>query len=140
MTRGPKKHHKRLNAPNHWMLDKLGGIFGPKPSSGPHRTRECLPLIMIIRNRLKYALNGREVTTILVQRLVKIDGNIRTDATYPVGFNDVIEILRTNEYFRLLLDSKGRYVLHRISRQEAAYKLCRVQKIISANKGIPFIT
>ena len=27
MTRGPKKHMKRLNAPSHWMLDKLGGIF-----------------------------------------------------------------------------------------------------------------
>lgn len=27
MTRGPKKHMKRLNAPHHWMLDKLGGIF-----------------------------------------------------------------------------------------------------------------
>ena len=27
MVRGPKKHMKRLNAPSHWMLDKLGGIF-----------------------------------------------------------------------------------------------------------------
>lgn len=24
---GPKKHLKRLNAPKHWMLDKLSGIF-----------------------------------------------------------------------------------------------------------------
>ena len=27
MVRGPKKHLKRLNAPYHWMLDKLSGIF-----------------------------------------------------------------------------------------------------------------
>lgn len=27
MPRGPKKHLKRLNAPKHWMLDKLGGVF-----------------------------------------------------------------------------------------------------------------
>lgn len=27
MVRGPKKHYKRINAPKHWMLDKLGGIF-----------------------------------------------------------------------------------------------------------------
>jgi len=25
--RGPKKHLKRINAPKHWMLDKLGGVF-----------------------------------------------------------------------------------------------------------------
>jgi ribosomal protein S4E len=30
MVRGPKKHMKRLNAPSHWMLDKLGGIFVSK--------------------------------------------------------------------------------------------------------------
>lgn len=26
-VRGPKKHMKRLHAPKHWMLDKLGGVF-----------------------------------------------------------------------------------------------------------------
>lgn len=26
-ARGPKKHLKRLNAPKHWMLDKLTGVF-----------------------------------------------------------------------------------------------------------------
>jgi ribosomal protein S4E len=25
----------------------------PKPSQGPHKTRECLPLLLILRNRLK---------------------------------------------------------------------------------------
>ncbi|MCL7037665.1 hypothetical protein MKW94_001298, partial [Papaver nudicaule] len=36
-ARGLKKHLKRLNAPKHWMLDKLGGAFAPKPSYGPHK-------------------------------------------------------------------------------------------------------
>lgn len=25
---------KRLNCPKHWMLDKLGGVFAPKPAAG----------------------------------------------------------------------------------------------------------
>jgi len=33
MARGPKMHLKRLNAPKHWMLDKLGGVWAPRPSS-----------------------------------------------------------------------------------------------------------
>lgn len=128
MPRGPKKHLKRLNAPSHWMLDKLGGVFAPKPSPGPHKQRECLPLTVLLRNRLKwvpahgwhdlcaaafaachmrlvsratasslevktkhalqqltvvlsaaprYALTGREVTAILMQRHVKVDGKVR---------------------------------------------------------------
>ena len=37
MARGPKKHMKRLRAPKHWMLDKLTGVFAPRPSTGPYR-------------------------------------------------------------------------------------------------------
>ena len=86
MARGPKRHLKRLNAPKHWMLDKLGGVWAPRPSTGPHKLRECLPLIILLRNRLKYALNTKEVKYILMQRLVKVDGKARTDKTYPSGF------------------------------------------------------
>lgn len=28
-------------------------LQAPKPSAGPHKTRECLPLLLILRNRLK---------------------------------------------------------------------------------------
>ncbi|KAF9344065.1 40S ribosomal protein S4, X isoform, partial [Mortierella sp. AD094] len=51
-ARGPKKHLKRLNAPKHWMLDKLTGTYAPRPTAGPHKLRECLPLIILLRNRL----------------------------------------------------------------------------------------
>ncbi|KAL6337267.1 hypothetical protein AAG906_036581 [Vitis piasezkii] len=74
MARGLKKHLKRLNAPKHWMLDKLGGAFAPKPSYGPHKSWECLPLILILWNRLKYALTYREVIAILMQQHVFVDG------------------------------------------------------------------
>ena len=61
MAQGPKKHLKLIAAPKHWMLDKLTGVFAPRPSTGPHKLRECLPLIIFLRNRLKYALIGDEV-------------------------------------------------------------------------------
>ena len=112
MARGPKRHLKRLNAPRHWMLDKLGGVWAPRPSTGPHKLRECLPLIILLRNRLKYALTGKEVKYILMQRLVKVDGKARTDSTYPAGYQDTITIEKTNEHFRLLYDTKGRFVVH----------------------------
>ena len=45
-----------------------------------------LRLQIFIRNRLKYALTGREVTLVVKQRLIKIDNKVRTDETYPAGF------------------------------------------------------
>lgn len=85
MARGPKKHLKRLVAPKSWMLDKLGGCFAPKPASGPHKQRECIPLILLLRNRLKYALTLKEVVAILMQRLIKVDLKVRTERCYPLG-------------------------------------------------------
>jgi len=139
MARGPKKHLKRLNAPKHWMLDKLTGTWAPRPSTGPHKLRECLPLIVFLRNRLKYALTGREVTQIMMQRAVKVDGKVRTDATYPAGFMDVITIERTGENFRLVFDTKGRFVIHRIGTEEAKYKLAKVKRVELGTKGIPYL-
>merc|ERR1712007_82383 len=98
----------------HWMLDKLTGVFAPKPSQGPHKQRECLPLIIFLRNRLHYALTGDEVKKILMQRLVKVDGKVRTDVN-------------------------GRFAIHRITPEEARYKLCRVVRVGVAQKGVPFL-
>lgn len=55
----------------------------------------------------RYALTGKEVLQILKQRLVKVDGKVRTDTTYPAGFMDVIDIDKTDEHFRLVYDTKG---------------------------------
>ncbi|EPY50701.1 40S ribosomal protein S4 [Schizosaccharomyces cryophilus OY26] len=139
MVRGPKKHLKRVAAPHHWLLDKLSGTYAPKPSAGPHKARECLPLIVFLRNRLKYALNGREVKAILMQRLIKVDGKVRTDNTFPTGFMDVISIEKTGEHFRLVYDVKGRFTVHRITAEEAKYKLCKVKRVQLGAKGIPFL-
>lgn len=70
----------------------MGGVWAPKPSCGPHKQRECLPLLLIIRNRLKYALTNHEVKMICVQRLVKVDGKVRTDSTFPAGFMGKLSI------------------------------------------------
>mmetsp|Transcript_129106 Transcript_129106/g.401625 ORF Transcript_129106/g.401625 Transcript_129106/m.401625 type:complete len:259 (+) Transcript_129106:2-778(+) len=138
MARGPKKHLKRMFAPSHWMLDKLKGRFAPRPSTGPHKLRECLPLIVMLRERLKYALTYRECKMIVMQRLIKVDGKVRTDTFYPAGFMDVVQIEKTKENFRLLFDTKGRFVLHKIGKDEGGYKLCRVKKVHKGVKGIPY--
>lgn len=137
MPRGPRKHLKRLSAPSHWNLGKMGGVFASRPSPGPHKLGECLPLTIILRERLKYALTGKECLQICMERCVKVDGKVRTDPRFPAGFMDVIELEKSNDRFRLLFDVKGRFVLHRINREEAQYKLCRVQKVFISQGKIP---
>ena len=130
---------KRLNAPHHWMLGKMEGVWAPKPSPGPHKQRECLPLCIILRNRLKYALTNKECMQICMERHVKVDGKVRSDHNFPAGFMDVVTLEKSNDRFRLMYDVKGRFVLHRLKESEASYKLCRVNKMKVTDKKIPTI-
>ena len=141
MARGPKKHLKRVNAPHHWMLSKMGGTWAPRTATGPHKRRECLPLVIVLRNRLRYALNAREATTIMNEKggHIRVDSKPRTDPKYPTGFQDVVSITPTNENFRLLYDIKGRFVIHPIDAEEAKFKLCKVKSRLLAPNHVPYI-
>lgn len=92
-----------------------------------------------IYHSLKYALNARETKAIVMQRLIKVDGKVRTDATYPAGFMDVISIEKTGENFRLVYDTKGRFTVHRITTEEAEYKLGKVKRVQLGKGGIPYL-
>ncbi|KAH7422200.1 hypothetical protein KP509_13G096200 [Ceratopteris richardii] len=137
MVLGLKKHMKRLNVPKDWMLDKLGDAFAPKPFLVHHKTRECLPLVILMTNRLKSAVTYREVGLIIMHHLISIDGKVHTDKCYPGGFMDVVSIANTGENFQLFYDNKGRFTLHSISLEEAKYKLCKVWFACLGDKGIP---
>jgi small subunit ribosomal protein S4e len=135
MARGPKKHMKRLTAPKSWMLNKLGGTWAPRPSTGPHKIRESLPLMLALRNRLKYALTRREAMMIVMRRLIEVDGKVRTDLNFPAGLMDVLRIPRTDENYRLLFDTKGHYTLTPIDNAEASFKLLKVLKVARGKKS-----
>ena len=141
MARGPKKHLKRIAAPKSWMLSKLGGIWATRPSQGPHKLRESIPLSIILKHKLKYALNGSEVTQILKDKSenVKVDNKTRRDQAYPLGIMDVLSIEKTGETFRILYDVKGRFLLKSIKAQEASFKLCRIKRREMGPNRVPYI-
>lgn len=128
MARGPKKHLKRIAAPKSWLLSKIGGVFAPRTSTGPHRMRESIPLSIVLRHRLKYALNGKEVTLIVndKENHIRIDGKVRRDTNFPCGLMDVLVLEKTGERYRILYDTKGRFILRSIKKEEANFKLCKI--------------
>merc|ERR1740129_1094371 len=67
-----------------------------------------------------------------------VDGKVRADMFYPAGFMDAVSIDKTKENFRLLYDTKGRFAMHKVSKEEATYKLCKVKKVERGPRGIPY--
>ena len=132
---------KRMWAPSHWCLDKLSGVYATRASTGPHKLRECLPVSVLLRNRLKYALSGQEALKICRDKSgnIKVDNKIRRDPRYPLGCMDVVSIPKTGENFRILYDIKGRFQPVRIDAKEAGFKLCKVNRKVLGKNKIPYI-
>jgi small subunit ribosomal protein S4e len=76
---------------------------------------------------------------ILRQKLVNVDSRPRMDPKYPAGFQDVVEIPRTNEAFRVMYDHKGRFTLVNVGEAESKIKLARVQNIYTASGRVPVV-
>lgn len=123
------------------MLDKLSGVWAPRPTTGPHKLRECVPLMVLLRSRLHYALNYREVIMVVKDKAgnIKVDNKTRRDPHFPVGYNDVVTIEKSGDHYRLLYDMKGRFVLHKIEAAEAKFKLCKVVRHATGPNSIPYI-
>lgn len=98
-------------------------------------------MALLLRDRLKYALTMREVLQIVKDRqgLIKVDGKTRKDPNFPLGFMDVINIEKTGDRFRLLLDVKGRFAVHRIEQNESSSKLLKVKRKGMGHNKVPYI-
>lgn len=123
------------------MLNKLGGVYATRAGTGPHRRRECIPVTVLLRNRLRYALTRQEAIKISRDKegLIKVDGKIRRDPRFPLGMMDVVTIEKTNEHFRILYDVKGRFQAHKIDAKEASFKLCAIKRKAMGKNRIPYV-
>ncbi|MHA1258986.1 MAG: 30S ribosomal protein S4e [Candidatus Heimdallarchaeaceae archaeon] len=91
MTKGGgKKHLKRYVVSKHIPIQKKAYTYTVKPSAGPHSADDCIPIAILLRDMFNYARNMSEVKRILHERNVMVDGKVRTDRKYPLGFMDVI--------------------------------------------------
>jgi small subunit ribosomal protein S4e len=124
-------------------MNKMGGVFTVRPTSGPHKARESIPLQVILRDKLRFALTGREADIILHQKegLIRVDKKIKRNPKYPVGFMDVIDIPKVGLTFRVMYDVKGRFVFTKVPKTEANVKLCRItRKEMGPNKIAYLVT
>ncbi|AXI25213.1 30S ribosomal protein S4e [Methanofervidicoccus sp. A16] len=124
-SKGSKKHLKRYPAPAKWKLPRKVKKFVTKPSPGPHSIENSLPLLLIVRDLLGYADNGREAKKIIKMGKILVDGVVRKDHKFPVGLMDILSIPDTGEDFLVLFDKKGRITLKKTDRNDM--KLCKIR-------------
>lgn len=81
--------------------------------------------------------NVREISA-LTGALVN-NGSVPAIVNFLNSFMDVISIEKTGENFRLVYDTKGRFAVHRITAEEAEYKLGKVKRVQVGRGGVPYL-
>ncbi len=132
---GGKKHLKALASPRFWPVLRKEHKWAVKPSPGPHPVNRSIPLLMLVRDVLGYAKTAREARRLIVEGHFKIDGRVRRDYKYPVGLMDVVEVIDTGETYRVLPVPIKIMNLVPIGKEEASYKLCRIENKTTVKGG-----
>lgn len=139
MVRGPRKHLKRLAVPKSWLLDNNKGVFATRTSTGPHSLRESIPLLLLLKDKLKYARTIKEVCHILNEKMVLIIGRVRQNKIFPVGIFVVLYIPKTGEHYRVLYNVSGRFILHKIDEEESKFRLSVVKQRTMRKINVPYL-
>ena len=126
---------KRVAAPKIWPIARKEYKFAIRVMPGPHPKEQSIPLYIILKDILKLVRNRREAKRIVAEGQIKVDGRIRRDLRYPVGLMDVIELIKIQEYYRVLPLPNYKFMLHPISKEEATYKLCSIKDKVTIKGG-----
>jgi small subunit ribosomal protein S4e len=125
---------KRKPAPRFWPIHRKEAVWIVRPSSGPHSLEKCLPLSLVLRDILEVAETRKEAKKIIAQGKVYVDGQVRRKDDFPVGLMDVISMPDVNKFYRMLPSHKGLF-LNPISKEEASFKLFRVEGKTTVKNG-----
>ena len=127
MPSGGHRHLKRLAACDKWGLQKKAGKYAIRPLPGTHNKELSIPMHYILMNHLKLAKTAKEVHYIMTNGLVLVNHKRMLNHKSVVGLFDVITNTKSNEHFRLLLSVERRFILQKISSDEAKFRLTKVK-------------
>ncbi|RMF55295.1 30S ribosomal protein S4e [Candidatus Woesearchaeota archaeon] len=130
-----KKHLKRLATPKNWPIKRKGSVFITRPNPGAHTLSLGVSLNTLFKEIIPKCKTRKEVMFLLNKKGVLVDGRRRKDPKYNVGLMDVVEIPSTKEYFRILLDEKGKLFALQIDKKDAELKPVRIKGKTVLKKG-----
>ncbi len=139
--KGTPRHRKRLSAPITYPIKRKHGTFTIRAYPSRSKKEVSIPLGIVMREMLGYAKTLSEVKRILVKKFVKVDGKVRTSYKFGLGPMDILEIAKTEEYFRLTpYRGKRRLKLHPISKEESYSKILHILRKRTTNGGLIQLT
>lgn len=117
-------HLKSLAAPRYFP--KKGTVFTVSPRPGPHPKKRCIPILIAVRDLLKYVDDAATARKLISSGKFLVDGRTVKDLRFPLGLMDVLSVPTTGEHYRVLIKPGKGLFLFKITEQEAGFKICQV--------------
>ncbi len=110
-------------------------FWGTSSRPGKHSANNAVPLLHVLRDYIHAGDKEREITRLLTNGYVLLDGKTVKDRRTAVGFMDLITLVPTKESYRVIYDQLGRLVLKKETEKFAETKFLRVANKHSISKG-----
>lgn len=121
-----KNHLKRIAIPKTWEIMRKTNVFVSRPNPGAHSNAFGMSLNTLMKEIIGCARTTKEVKRMLHKKFVLVDGRIRHDEKFNVGFMDSISFPSTKESYRVSFTKKGKLTAFKIPEIEANQKLIRI--------------
>jgi small subunit ribosomal protein S4e len=126
---------KRQLAPAFWEINRKEKRFAITIKPGPHAKQSSYPLAIILRDILHVTETLHEVEKSLNKGLVMLDGKIVRDPHRAVGLMDVIEIVPSQQSYRLVPTNGKRLFPILINNNEKNLKLAKITSRVTIPGG-----
>jgi small subunit ribosomal protein S4e len=121
-----QNHLLRLAVPRTWKLNRKEHKYIARPTPGPHAIEASLTLNFLLREVLQYTKTTKEIKRVLTNGEVIVDGVVRKEMKFPVGFMDTLQLPKLEESYRMVYQKDGSLVLKTIKKDEAHSKLLKI--------------
>jgi len=120
-------HLKRISSPKTWPIPRKGTKYLVVPSE------KGIPLIVMIRDVMKFAQNKKEIKRMLHEGMVTVNGLLVKEISYALKLFDILKLKK--QCYRITIKNK-KFMPEEISEKEAGTKIAKVigRKILKGKK------
>ena len=125
-------HLKRNEMPNTWPIAKKGTKYLLVAN---HSKTRAIPILMILRDMLKFAKTRSEVKFMIYNKEIKLNNKVVKEEKMPMEISDILTIEKMGKNWRLKIENK-KFKLEEVSGSEKDIKISKIigKKVLGKNE------
>ena len=107
-------------------MERRKTVYITRPLSSGHKLERNLPLMVILKEVLKFARTSKDARYMIAHKSILLNGERVKEKRRAVGFLDVLSFPDLQKSYRMLIDRRGNLIMHEVSGEEAGYRPSKI--------------